>query len=359
MNGCKTVIILGAGASAGAENSSTPITSEFFKRAEEIGLTNHKLFIWLLTHIHNFYGISKEDLILGHIDLEEIMSMLDLTQPGSILSNIVWDLIKDKSDKTVEEDIYAAPGILRRIIISILRRTGGDFKCKYHNILCDNLDQNDSIISFNYDLYIDEALKQTDKWDEYDGYGIVPKGISKNGQWISDPPNITSLWKLYKMHGSMNWVRPRYEDNSDEYADELLKREAHLFFLDKEALREGKIKYPNCATEEFMNFQIIPPMIKKTYYPQYYKTIWTKAFDALIKCNHMIIIGFSLRPADIEAKWLLAVSRNHADNHLERLDIVDPQADQLESRFSMILNPRMTVKWKNLADYVDNLSASR
>jgi hypothetical protein len=75
--------------------------------------------------------------------------------------------------------------------------------CSKHRKLAESLRRGDIVFSFNYDLLMDNALRNSRKLTD-DGY-VVPFQASDGQEW-SRPDNASSDVTLFKLHGSMNWL---------------------------------------------------------------------------------------------------------------------------------------------------------
>ena len=78
-------------------------------------------------------------------------------------------------------------------------------KCNKHNRLGSKMQKGDVILSFNYDILMDNALYSLGKLTD-SGYRMNFSRTNADGQWIrvEDQPSEISLFKL---HGSLNWIK--------------------------------------------------------------------------------------------------------------------------------------------------------
>lgn len=59
-----------------------------------------------------------------------------------------------------------------------------------------------AVITFNYDLILEKFLFKNNYWLPEDGYGFIPKEFPEINHKYS---NHSSIIKILKMHGSLNW----------------------------------------------------------------------------------------------------------------------------------------------------------
>jgi hypothetical protein len=120
-----------------------------------------------------------------------------------------------------------------------------------------------TIITFNYDLLVEEALTALTLKTSY--------RLSQTEQ----PDGVP----LLKLHGSLNWIeRQGTIDAVGSYDDVRAQSEAPA---------------------------LIPPTWKKTF-PRSMASIWGHAATALRTATRIIVIGFSLPETDLHFKYLLA-----------------------------------------------------
>lgn len=136
-----------------------------------------------------------------------------------------------------------------------------------------------TIITFNYDMVLEESLKQ---WGEKVWYGFDPDDVELDDLEHYSPTKTEETISIFKIHGSINWTHP--ED------PERLVRVCGSY-SDIVALKKPVI--------------LVPPTWKKGMTGGL-NTVWNEAVDALSKATRIVIIGFSLPATDIHIKYLLA-----------------------------------------------------
>jgi hypothetical protein len=175
-----------------------------------------------------------------------------------------------------------------RAVVGVLRKAHGVEKCKNHAYLLGDLGRNDAIISFNYDLVVERALRE-----EADALGVdFSPVIYRLGSETNDANDVPPFPKILKLHGSVNWelhdkqfgVRTKSWDDFDStpgyrgYSGEGTQFPIFLPFWDKQVTR-------------------IP-----------WLALWKKAHQQLRKTKYVIVWGFSLQPTDVKARELFTIS---------------------------------------------------
>jgi hypothetical protein len=148
-----------------------------------------------------------------------------------------------------------------------------------------------AIISFNYDLIVEDALN---KLSIPYRYGIETKESS------------THSIELLKLHGSINWGLRK---NSTSY-------EIHKSYSD--LLSHGQTP------------QIIPPTWRKIFTGQL-RQVWDNSLSALEKATRIIVIGFSMPETDNHFKYLLAAGLQK-NISLREIVFVNPDRETLIAR---------------------------
>jgi hypothetical protein len=180
--------------------------------------------------------------------------------------------------------------------------------CEFHQTLASTLESGDSVISFNYDCLIDEALRSNGgrRWDPERGYGLdLSEGADFWKQWGGGPDAKKPI-KLLKLHGSLNW------DRTGET----------ICLLDAPYERESAAG------------AIVPPLGRKPVAEEPYLHAWRAARTAVKSAERLIVIGYSLPDAD---HLVRALFRADIDNdRLREVIVVDPD-DRVADRFLQLL----------------------
>lgn len=170
-----------------------------------------------------------------------------------------------------------------------------------------------TIISFNYDTIVEEALTSME-------IGFTYGFDAKDATYQTSHLKLDDLGiKLLKLHGSANWARANDQNNSEGNLT------VHDSYFELTKLN---------ATPD-----LIPPTWRKNF-DGGLETIWTHALKAIESATRIIVIGFSVPETDTHFKYLMAAGLQ--DNISSRdIVFVNPASDGvLESRISALFtNP--------------------
>lgn len=325
------VYILGAGASAGYDKSEvslrSPTARDFFKKAMQLidknaieGQRFHNLFNFL----EKYYCFKKEDIKEKELDIEEVLTMLDL--------------------ETSKNELKMARKELLEMIFLTLNKILYGKRCPYHKKLIENLKPTDTLITFNWDLLVDNVLSERDVPDYKGNFSA----FYIDNQWrrscgYSNGPG------LIKLHGSLNWMACKkcnknycYVLSGKVAADQVINPE------------DPKTLCPGCQKQ--MEPIIIPPTLAKRYSNELLDSLWAEASNSIKEANKIIIIGYSLPVTDFKAKWLFMKSVAMRRRPLETLTIVDKYPDALGDKFKglfKIKNDRFSCIEGEIKEYVE------
>ncbi len=292
------VVILGAGASAGYDKSNihlkAPVARNFFKKAMVLWERDcdRDRFQNLFKFLERYYSFNLTRLRNENLDIEEVLTILETNK------------LKIER-KELLEFIYLS---LNKILF-------GEY-CPYHRDLVESLGREDAIISFNWDLLVDNALAKKCRQDEMPNYGISFTGTYKSDDWHDRLNNRGP--RLIKLHGSLNWLECVPCKNNFCYVDRGKVVAEQITTPD-----DPRLKCPKCSQN--MTPVIIPPTLfkYKAYQRQIFKQLWQQAENVLRKAEEVIIIGYSLPVTDFKAKWLLMSSVAKRNYPLHCLTVID------------------------------------
>lgn len=300
----KAVVILGAGASRGAQcfkNSllPAPLDTDFFSLMEHVQHHDDSLRD-LLSFVKSEFGenafLRMEELFTQLEALSEFHEHLKIKRGPKIV----------RYQKQLDNFVANVACFFRYIFFDA---TNSQLRtCKYHDRLAEVLHAEDAIVTFNYDCLIDDALRRKAgrTWNPSQSYGIELADKATT-DWR---PN-TSLGRpvkkpiaLLKLHGSLNWDRSRGND------------QASLFLrLDP---------YDN---KKRMPAEVVPPVWDKTISKDpVLKEIWKEARRILPTGPILIVVGYSVPATDLLSQALIrvAASERATDKKMSHLIVVNP-----------------------------------
>jgi hypothetical protein len=195
---------------------------------------------------------------------------------------------------------------LLELIPIVFRAALEDQRCRWHDRIARSLRKGDAVISFNYDLLIDEAVQRRAGgiWKADRGYGFkVKRGAER---WSAGPAPGAFPSKQYlrvlKPHGSLHWT-------DIDLQNKTLALDEHGYSL--------PIALGN----------IIPPTWDKTILGQWpWKPVWEEASRVLQKTRCLIVIGYSVPQTDLTSQALIRSSLSGGALRLLVVANPDPEA---------------------------------
>jgi len=321
-----TVVVLGAGASRGAEFVETgrlrclpPTNADFFTQLQRITTKRHQQTIdGVLNDVLDLYGpdfaLTLEEYFT---QLEAMLSTVRASAStrgkfGRADLQAMRTRLLDGLSAVLEESADVAKSN------SIARKT----PCSYHAALVAALRPKETIVSFNYDCLIDHALRtNTDgKWSARYGYAFPnPSRVEGYEAWegTSAPTGQNKSINLLKLHGSLNW----FPFPSDQ----------------RKPLRLRARPYKQNGQKLY---EIVPPeYVKSVGSRPIFPELWSHAELAIRKAKTLAFVGFSFTPTDlhVEALFRLALAEPKA---LKSVVIVNPTQEH-RKRIRSILAPAL------------------
>jgi len=308
------VYILGAGASAGYDKSKVslcpPTSRDFFQRAMDLIDDKEKesfeeqRFQNLFKYLDKYYSLKKEDLRIKDIDIEEVLTILDL--------------------ETSENEFNEARRELLEMVYLTLNEILYGERCPYHKKLIENLKSTDTIITFNWDLLLDNIFSEK---EDIPNYKYKFSKYYQNGKWENfNSITYSNSPALIKLHGSLNWMK--CNDCEKDYCYILSGKVAADQIINPE---DTKTKCPEC--DKKMEPIIIPPTLAKKYKSKVFDELWKEALNALKDASEIVIIGYSLPITDFRVKWLFMKSVAMRKKPIEKLTLVDKYPDNLCDKY--------------------------
>lgn len=185
-----------------------------------------------------------------------------------------------------------------------------------------NPDRRDTIISFNYDLLIDDALRNL---EIPFSYGLSTDDANFLTAEVCRPePVAEDTIRVLKLHGSVNWAGPSKGSEKlciyDSY-DEVRKKDQSPF--------------------------LAPPTWRKILGGQL-SVVWDKAVESLRTATRLFVIGYSIPPTDQHFKYLLAAGLQSnislRDVVFVNLGLIRSEEEELRNRLFTILRPELEPK---------------
>lgn len=337
----KTAIFLGAGAS---KPMGYPLTNEMFPRilqelAPKGQLKKQTLFTGINDQAVEFKGAT------------ELYSLIQRIFPGCTHrvagDNLPWITdVLSLVDYTIGEGKVLYPGqtmeelrrvrwLFERAIYECLWRDEDDWTKKQEKLvsrfgqwLRDLAGDGCGIISSNYDTLVDSELFKGKKdriADHFDfGFSWLDAG---NGTRILRSRPANPWMRLYKLHGSLNWLRCSCCEHVfvNPYGDIV-----HNAFDEK--LRD--INTCHCGDKARLQMHIVAPSSYRTIRDPNLLEVWKSALDLLIRASEWIIIGYSFPPEDLVIRSMF-LRAFHSRNKPPRIRVIQPN-DGAKSRYQLL-----------------------
>ncbi|MDQ2085924.1 hypothetical protein RBH29_05660 [Herbivorax sp. ANBcel31] len=194
----KNIIFLGASASV---SEGAPSQSNLFRDYfnELINTPNEKKDNHIYRYFSDFWGINIQK---GKIDgivfptFEEALGMLELAKNRR---ECFQGLSYDSIDHIIEDLIFLIADILKRKLVA----SNFHYTNLIHKLIDNHKIKDTVFISLNYDILIDNAITGLHEYIDLD-YCIDFMNYQFEDNW--KPPNINNCTKLFKIHGSLNWL---------------------------------------------------------------------------------------------------------------------------------------------------------
>ena len=217
--------------------------------------------------------------------------LLPVTPHTLKLTDARWLL--ERAMARVIRRIHRNPDVVPRDILKWIhraKRQGGDV----------------TIISTNYDFSLDRLLfDDMANWDR--DYLKTDFGFSwrdpDNGELVH--PSSKPILRLYKLHGSLNWLGCNRCGNI--YVN---------FMRTLVTLADGKGEWSQCECGYWpLRAVLVAPSFVRRYRDRNLLSVWRSAAEALRLADNWVFIGFSLPAEDIGIRALLLRSLLSRDEH--------------------------------------------
>jgi len=281
-----TVYILGAGAS---KDAGGPLVKDFFSRNDASIKTIHEKYFdkdnkyQILQSAYNQWSQHEQDP-----SVESFFNRLEFQK--LIGKNVFIDgLGREVETSTLYRYLTWYIASMVRNSISYKRNMPSHYATFADKLWKRGIKS--SIISFNYDLIIENEIKKIGRTINYHLYAT-----GKNKPFYLNKDGMSFL----KLHGSLNWMWCP-ECGSISLKDEPMAQKYNRIrcLVKCGGMKEGLI---------------IPPNINKTPYLESIDNLWKSADNKLSKANKIVIIGYSLPNSDYAAKELLSEPSRNVDD---------------------------------------------
>ncbi len=345
----RTVYILGAGASF---HTGAPLLRDFLVKARLLLEGKQKpvseksfkeVFQWIDSLRASSYYV---DFDLDN--LEHLFSLADMGKQLNFPKEIeIFDALLDVIAETLDQcelnidkrsGEYAADQTYTDFAVNL--RTNNENRAKLLGKNCQSL-ESDVIITFNYDVMLDHAMRQTSQRPHY-----CLRSEPKGGEFA-----------LLKLHGSVNWGRcpnDACQDVLTEITPAFSAFSARLLTPSEEPdfTTPGPLKVPfslveavlkksvcgNCRTPDQLKPFLIPPTWSKAVGKTPIVQVWKSAVKAIEEASQLVVIGYSLPPTDTFFQYLLTLGLKK-NSALNRVVVVNPDPhESFQPRYKQVFS---------------------
>ena len=201
-------------------------------------------------------------------------------------------------------ELESALGFIKHTLIELLMEENLSIEKEVFDKMTDFFKEGDYIISFNYDLLVEQMLWQRELWNPFDGYAISE--FPRNGN--EDVPE--SKVQVIKIHGSINWRSDRLFDPNLKLINDHPFKDKPLFEgLNIPKSIHDKVKY---RTYPLYSHVITPTFMKAPEYKWEIELINT-AMEFCRKADEVFILGYSFPDADYITNLLFSQINKDVD----------------------------------------------
>jgi len=348
------IFIIGAGCSKNYSQSTTTVPElkcpgdrDFFEMAKKI-ITKwpfdpdfHAPIQSLLEDLTEMFGSDQGDplsvLDMPNLSLEKVMTEI-------AIRGVLFD--KRAHMYGWEYETRPITAIRMATFVELISRTLEEAlkgpTCEKHKALADQMEMGDVVLSYNYDLLMDNALREKQKLTD-ESYKLSFYRTYDGAKW-SKPEYSDASISLLKLHGSLNWIRCTICDSM------LLLRNQKIGTWSTTI----PTQCPKCGEIGFltqtMRRVLVPPLLTKDYADPVIKYLWYEAARALNNVEEIIIIGYSLPPTDFASEALL-LSGLRQKRKLIPVTIVNPDLS-MKNRFSEIFSFKNVTQIETLNEFL-------
>lgn len=319
-----TVYIVGAGASYAM--CRFPLLGGFLRDCQDHIVECKELFLYLRRR----FGDRESDGL--DANLEDVLADLDNTLFGL---GEVW-----YGSTSHPERLEAQ--IVRSQLLDVIQKRlvldngNGESSTRLRNDykrVLGELTGCDAVITFNYDCSLQHASRLGPH-----RYVLNP---SVNYLASEELANGEEPWLLH-LHGSVDFIVCGNSKCPNRWR----------ILGPRQPSGEGERICGSCGAD--MEIAIVPPSMTKSFQRYPLLSVLARiARERLAVANRIVIWGFSCPSTDHHVAWLLRSCRpgSVSGGNLKRIDVIDPNANQVLDRFKSLLAPGETVEYQCYRDH--------
>lgn len=329
-----TVVLLGAGASKGSDKNLPAMQGFFGPTLAGMNPELARFLVW-------FYGHEN----LAEYNVEDVLSYLELAQ-ARIPKWTGAASIHAVGHRTFDFDLLL-DYIADRLAVS-------GTPCRRHQKLIESLEPTDTVLTLNYDLVCDGALRDLELHSATSGGKA--KRLSKlavllgtpaflGGEPVALMPRETATGFYLKLHGSVDWL---YCPNAR------CLNASRYYSLSGETILEGQAPGRPCRRcGNLLRMFLVPPVATKAIeHEGRLAFLWNLALNALAHAKRIVIIGVSFTASDQELRWLIRQSMALSGFPVS-LDLVNPAKHHRESARALVRDVGDVRHFETLQDFLE------
>ena len=221
-----------------------PLANGFFEAFNELPTSEgfHSHVGPLISFLRDYRGVRAEDVPRWRENIEDFMTSIEAEIARLSAKKVQGDLNDDDYAKGLSfASVFNNLGFILANVINEAQNGPSETLYRYLLEFCG---PDDVFVTFNWDTLLDRALVDTGGWGPNDGYGLNFASVLDGG-WKKEAegaPNFPTNWKLFKLHGSTNWLVPLMHVNLQtfEYVSSVPKSDSRIPILGfKLALRNA------------------------------------------------------------------------------------------------------------------------
>ncbi len=279
-----SIFVLGAGASAPA---GIPLAAELGNRIRADLIEIKGLDVWQRLEDLEIFDADR--------DFEMNLTRLDIEIQEAMRRGASMNIGAGSRGKTEESTFnlpffrnFSVPNALSELLMPLQESAeSGGATAYLDRFIEKHLQPGDTIITFNYDLLIEAALRRAGLWGLRDGYGVDLSGSFRS---LLDEPE--SQVQVLKLHGSVGWF-------SIVMGRALLVSQGAGQLLGYKNLETSSRNMGKGITLS----QVLPSFVKiMAHYPL--PRLWRAAAAALREADRVLFVGYSFPFADSAAHSL-------------------------------------------------------
>jgi hypothetical protein len=406
----KTVYVFGAGASFASPNvhaetdTKNPLDKAFWVAAKRLSLldTNSYLSKFLQVAYGDLSNLDKVGMEEVYTFVDNFISILemgglsqfdhlddkdDLRRPIALLSSVekheklllivnalneVLGMAHSQTSLKFLQFFRHIEKELIELIYNVFLKINSQWNCTLHNKFIEKIlpaNANSTIISFNYDLLLDNAFMSRGMTANVDfSYYIWLHQYGNVGGFEGERKTIYADFRkpyapqdkieLLKLHGSLNWFallnHATLQPEADMFAG--TGKENIAVNTPYDLYLNGGAQYNKYNV--LLQRALIAPILeklKKFKSTFSFESLWTRALEKLSQAEKIVFIGYSLPPADYLAKWLFRMGYTLNSNKNLAIQIVNPEQSVESECQKIYFAAKFQARINSFSDFIASL----